>query len=79
MLYENVGATPYLAYVYTIGSPPVIGINTIENNFIYDEAMGCPTHTGYQPTMPFYTDHMTFFDRIMNTYYWFYVIYYRNW
>lgn len=79
VLYESMWATPYLALVHKIGSPPVIGIVTMEKSIWFDYAMGCPADPAYVPAVPFYSDHMTFFQRIVNIYYYFLFLYYSNW
>ena len=76
VLYESIWAAPYLAMVHTLGSPPVIGIATVESSYLFDFTMGCPTHTGYVPAGPPFRDHMTFFERIINTYNFLHYMYY---
>ena len=78
-LYESMWATPYLALVHTLGSPPVVGIVTVESTYFVDSTMGCPTHSAYVPVTPPHTDHMTFFERIVNTYDFLLYMYYLNW
>ena len=79
VLYEMMWMTPYLAFVHTIGAPPVIGVSTLENNFLFDGLMGSPTNPMYVPSFLPFTDHMSFTERLINLYHYCLFWYYRNW
>lgn len=68
VLYETILMGPYLALVHTLGSPPVIGVSTVDGFLWSENSMGSPTHPAYVPVIGPYTDHMTFFERLYNLY-----------
>lgn len=79
VLYEMMWMTPYLAFVHTIGSPPVIGVSTLDNNFLFDGLMGSPANPTYMPAFLPFSDHMSFMERLINLYHFCLFCYYRDW
>lgn len=67
-LYENMITAPFLAMVYILGSPPVIGVTTVDSHPWFDSTMGAWSNPAYIPAATVTTDHMTFFERIQNLY-----------
>lgn len=69
---------PFLAIPHILGSPPVIGIATIDTHPFFDESMGAWSNPA---SVPFYNfiDHMTFFERIQNFYCSVLISYYQFW
>jgi hypothetical protein len=54
-----------------VGSPPVIGILSLECFWTAGEAVGTPTNPAFIPDMMLsYGNHMTFYERLQNTLFW---------
>ena len=58
----------YLALAHSLGSPPVIGISTLDGSLGSDLDMGTPFNPAYMAITGPYTDHMTFIERLYNLY-----------
>lgn len=68
VLYETMLMGSYLALVRILGSPPVIGVSTVDGFMWIEDSMGSSSNPAYVPIIGAYTDHMTFFERLFNTY-----------
>jgi hypothetical protein len=61
----------YYGLIHHIGSPPVIGILSLEVMWSAADAMGNPTNPAMIPqTMLPYGNGMTFYERLQNTLFW---------
>jgi len=61
----------YYGLIHHIGSPPVIGIQSLGGLWSAAEAMGNPTNPAFIPDalLP-YGNRMTFYERLQNTLFW---------
>jgi hypothetical protein len=66
----------YHGLIHHIGSPPVIGILTLEFLWTAAEAVGIPNNPAYVPEIVLpYGNRMTFFERLQNTLFWLWMRY----
>jgi hypothetical protein len=66
LLYQS-----YHGLIHHVGSPPVIGIVTLELIWTAAEAVGIPTNPAFIPDVMLpYGNRMTFFERLQNTLFW---------
>lgn len=79
VLYENMITVPFLALAHILGSPPVIGVITVDTGLWFDSTMGSFSNPAYVSATMEHTDHMTFFERIHNLYNTAMTLYYRYW
>lgn len=79
VLYEELWMSPFLALVHTLGSPPVIGISTLESTSILSDKDGTPLNLAYTPVFQPFSDHMTFYERLMNVITYLWLVFIREW
>lgn len=61
----------YHGLIRHVGSPPVIGILSVEFLLTMGDAMGTPTNPAIIPDVLLpHGDHMTFHERLQNTLFW---------
>jgi len=61
----------YHGLIHHVGSPPVIGVITLEALWTAAEAVGIPTNPAFVPEIILpYGNRMTFFERLQNTLFW---------
>jgi hypothetical protein len=66
LLYQS-----YHGLVHHVGSPPVIGIVSLELFLTASEAVGIPTNPAIIPDIMLpYGNRMTFYERLQNTLFW---------
>jgi hypothetical protein len=71
LLYQS-----YHGLIHHVGSPPVIGIVTLEIFWTTAEAVGIPTNPAFVPEIVLpYGNRMTFYERIQNTLFWLWLRY----
>ncbi|GFG28375.1 hypothetical protein Cfor_10539, partial [Coptotermes formosanus] len=68
---EGLAFQSYHGLIHHLGSPPVIGVLSLEGPLSAGEAMGNPTNPAFVPNnlLP-YGNHMTFYERLQNTLFW---------
>ncbi|XP_021932915.1 UDP-glucuronosyltransferase 2B17-like isoform X2 [Zootermopsis nevadensis] len=72
----------YHGLIHHVGSPPVIGILSVEFLLTMGDAMGTPTNPAIIPDVLLpHGDHMTFHERLQNTLFWLWTRYkkYTEW
>jgi len=61
----------YHGLIHHVGSPPVIGVLSLEFLWTAAEAVGIPTNPAFVPDLFLpYGNHMTFYERLQNTLLW---------
>jgi hypothetical protein len=71
VLLEALMYPSYHGLVHHVGSPPVIGVLSLEFLFIASEAVGIPTNPAYiSDVLQPYGSRMTFYERLQNTLFW---------
>ena len=64
----------YYGLIHHVGSPPVIGIQSLEIHWSADEAMGNPTNPAFIPEILLpYGNRMTFYERLQSTLFWMWI------
>jgi hypothetical protein len=64
----------YHGLIHLVGSPPVIGILSVECFWTTGEAMGTPTNPAFIPEILLsYGNHMTFYERLQNMMFWLWI------
>jgi glucuronosyltransferase len=64
----------YHGLIHHVGSPPVIGIMSLECLWTAGDAMGTPTNPAFIPEVVLsYGNHMTFYERLQNTLFWLWI------
>jgi hypothetical protein len=64
----------YHGLIHHVGSPPVIGVVSLESFLTAAEAVGIPTNPAFIPDifLP-YGNRMTFYERLQNTVFWLWI------